>query len=294
MPHQLKNEHLEIIIDLPQENYQGPRFDWTGKIISVKFGDLYVSGREQEAAVDPTQYGRGFYNEFGISSAIGYDETQQADWFHKIGVGLLQKDSGPYDFQKAYPIRPAAFAIKAGGENIQIICRSELHNGYAYRLEKNIQLLNDGFSIHYHLINLGEKPIHTQEYCHNFLAFDDELIGSNYLLKFPFSIQQALFGERVNPEHVVEIGEREFRFHATPQQQFFFSNLSGGKPVPAQWTLENQNSNIGISETGDFSSQSINLWGWTHVISPELFIDIKLAPKQSHEWTRAYRLYQLG
>ena len=40
MTHIIKNDTLEVAIDLPLENYEGSRFDWTGKISSVKFKSL--------------------------------------------------------------------------------------------------------------------------------------------------------------------------------------------------------------------------------------------------------------
>ena len=42
MAHILKNKNLEIHIDLPGENYNLSRFDWTGKIVKVKFQNIYL------------------------------------------------------------------------------------------------------------------------------------------------------------------------------------------------------------------------------------------------------------
>jgi len=44
--------------------------------------------------------------------------------------------------------------------------------------------------------------------------------------------------------------------------------------VAAFWELINTKNKIGISETGSFNTTRVNLWGWKHVISPELFYDI--------------------
>ena len=44
----LKNDNLEIQIDAPNENYNFSRFDWTGKIASVKFKNIPISGLEKE------------------------------------------------------------------------------------------------------------------------------------------------------------------------------------------------------------------------------------------------------
>jgi hypothetical protein len=37
------------------------------------------------------QQGKGFYNEFGMDTALGFEEAAIGGWFHKIGVGLLKK-----------------------------------------------------------------------------------------------------------------------------------------------------------------------------------------------------------
>ena len=37
MTHIIKNNTLEVAVDLPLENYRGSRFDWSGKISVIKF-----------------------------------------------------------------------------------------------------------------------------------------------------------------------------------------------------------------------------------------------------------------
>lgn len=294
MAHKLQNNKLEVEVDLPLENYNHSRFDWSGKIVGVKFRDKSLSGDELIEPVKGQYYGRGFYNEFGIDMPLGYNELDTGEWFHKIGVGLLKKDEASYNFHKHYEIKPAEFVVALEPDKIRIQCHAPLYNGYAYLLKKEILLLESGFEIRYELENSGEKTIITNEYNHNFLAIDKQLIGSDYVLKFPFHVQPALFGERVNPEGIVEIGQEDIRFNGTPGKQFFFSNLSGGKVVHAKWALENTRSKIGISEAGDFQTDAINLWGWQHVISPELFIKLNIQPGRSMKWSRTYSVYEIS
>ena len=47
MSHILKNKKLEIQIDFPLENYNFSRFDWTGKIVEVKFQNIQMSSVER-------------------------------------------------------------------------------------------------------------------------------------------------------------------------------------------------------------------------------------------------------
>ncbi len=294
MSHILKNKNLEIKIDLPLENYNFSRFDWTGKIVEVKFKNKLLSTIERTDAQNENYLGKGFYNEFGIDTALGFDETKIGDWFHKIGVGLLKKEGSPYLFHKNYEIKPAEFKIFNKPNCIVIHCISEATNGYSYLLKKKIELQESGFSINYTLQNTGEKDIITDEYAHNFIAIDKGLIGPNYRLKFPFSLKLEQFKETVNPEEKVVFKQNEIKFKASPEEQFFFSNLTGSKNSTAKWEVINLKSNIGISETGSFQTNKINLWGWKHVISPELFFKIHIKPGKSTEWTRNYTVFEIS
>lgn len=292
--HILKNDNLEIKIDLPMANYNLSRFDWTGKIVSVKFKDVLVSGTEKLPNETNNVSGKGFYNEFGIDAPVAFDEADEGEFFHKIGVGLLRKEETQYDFSKKYEIEPATFEVSSGSNKVKIECRSQHVHGYSYILIKEIELFENSFIIRYILQNTGEKNITTNEYNHNFIAINEELIGKDYILRFSFQINPELFDAAVNPENIVTLKPNQISFNNAPANQFFFSNLSGGKKVDAYWELINTKSKIGISETGNFKTNRINLWGWRHVISPELFFEIDIKPGQSIEWTRTYHIYEIN
>ena len=293
MPHILQNKNLEIHIDLPDENYKASRFDRTGKIVKVKFHNVLLSSVERTDRENEDHFGKGFYNEFGIDTALGFDEAETGGWFHKIGVGLLKKDDDQYLFSKNYQIKPAEFTVITEPDRILINCSSESVNGYSYVLKKEIQLYESKFRIKYYLQNTGEKDIVTNEYSHNFIAINKDRIGDNYVLKFPFQLKPKRFEETVNPERKVDIGQNEMKFNDTPKEQFFFSNLSGSKTIDAAWELINLSAKVGIRETGNFQTNKVNLWGWKHVISPELFIDLHIKPGQSAEWFRTYHVYKV-
>jgi hypothetical protein len=293
MAHILKNKNLEIHIDLPVENYKFSRFDWTGKIVEVKFRNIQLSSIESIDCQNEHYFGKGFYNEFGIDTPLGFDEADIGGWFHKIGVGLLKKDDNQYLFSKNYEIIPAEFKIISESNRLLISCKSKTNNGYSYLLKKEIELQENGFTIKYCLQNTGEKDIITDEYVHNFTAINKELIGNNYILKFPFQLKPELFENTVNPEQKVNVGQHDIKFNSSPKEQFFFSNLTGSENVAAQWELINLESKIGISETGSFQTNKVNLWGTKHVISPELFFNIFIKSDQSIEWSRNYSVYKV-
>ena len=293
MAQMLNNNDLEIKIDLPHENYKSSRFDWTGKIVDIKFKNVKLAGIENLNYQNKNLIGKGLYNEFGIDSALGFEEAKIGEWFHKIGVGLLKKTNSNYAFDTAYEIAPATFRISTSKNSVLIDCISPTANGYSYELQKEILLEDNSFSVSYRLTNTGIKKIKTDEYVHNFLNINNDLIGKNYYLHFPFELKPKLFTETVNPDEAVTIKENKVSFNLTPNKQFFFSNLSGGKSVDAVWELTNLKAKIGIREKNSFQTKKVNLWGWKHVISPELFFDIKVEPGKSLAWTRNYELFQI-
>jgi len=293
MPLELRSKNLMLSIDLPNEGYNSSRFDYTGKIAVVRFKNILISGSERSSPESKNQFGRGFYNEFGIDTALGFEETPIGSWFHKIGIGLLLKEDNDYQSNKTYKIQPAAFLTKIESDSLKIICKSEQINNYSYILIKTIKVYESSFRIDYQLKNIGTKEIITDEYAHNFISFDQELINSNYFLKFPFAFLPESFDKTVNSENKVQVGDKEFRFTEPPNNQFFFSNLSGGEKVEAAWELSNFKSKISLRETGSFATNKINLWGWKHVISPELFHQISVKPGQSAAWSRTYTLSEI-
>lgn len=294
MPHLLKNENLEIYIDLPNEGYRLSRFDWTGKITTVKYKGRRVSSVERTDVDDKINYGRGFYNEFGIEDAVGFDETKVGEWFHKIGVGILKKNDSEYGFFKNYEIKPASFNLNSNTDSIELYCVSDLVNGYGYILRKTIELLENGFTIHYRLNNTGKKTIQTDEYNHNFVSIDHDLISENYKLSLPFTLDSSKFKQYVNEEEKVKIFKNEIGFSGTPKEPFFFSDLTASKMVNPSWDLVNSKKKLRIQEIADFESDKINLWGWKHVVSPEIFFKINLKPNDSVSWTRSYNIHEIN
>ena len=205
MTHILKSNNLKVAIDFPLENYKGSRFDWSGKISSIRFENLPLTTIEDTGSKDVDFLGKGLYNEFGITSPIGFEETPVGGWFHKIGVGLLKKEHKDYLFHRNHLIKPARFDVNYENQKIIIFCKSEDVNGYSYILKKEITVSENNFIINYSIHNTGEKQIVTDEYIHNFMAINNSLIGEDYTLKFPFPINPSLFDETVNSENKVEI-----------------------------------------------------------------------------------------
>ena len=291
----LKNSRLKIEIDKPGRNYRNSRFDWTGKITQITFDNKYTFCTEE--SLDPELLnirGRGLYNEFGIDGALGYDDCKPGEKFTKIGVGLIKKDAEKsYDFFRSYKVTPFKSLYKSDKQYVIFISYPTPCNGFAVELTKNISIKNNILTIYYSLKNTGDKAVQTNEYCHNFLAVNRRRINGEYKLHFPFSIEKEEIKELVDPDEVLQFNNNCISWKSEFKNQFFISSLNTGKKVKATWSLENTELGVGIKETGNFVPEKINLWGNTHVVSPEIFIKIDLPPGKSISWVREYKVYYL-
>lgn len=288
MTYYLSSKNVSLQVDHPLKNYQGSRFDYTGKIISVKFKGVEIAGIERKQPENTNNLGRGFYNEFGMENPVGYEEAKPGDWFHKIGIGLLQRDENPYSFLKNYPIKPAHFEIEESESCLKISCIGGLISDYAYQLNKEIKVLENGFEIKSQLKNTGNKTIKTNEYNHNFIGINNEPIDENICLNLPFSPKQEEFFENVDPEKLICIKGNMIELAKSPTKDFFLGKINGSQKAQTNWELTHKKLKIGISEIGDFKLQKFNLWGCNHVISPEIFFEVNLAPNQAISWSRKY------
>ncbi len=292
MPIILSNNILKLEIQKPGEKYHGSRFDWTGQIIQIIYKNRHsFCSNESQLSENEDKLGRGLYNEFGIDKPIGYDDCKPGEQFPKIGIGMLKKESNEhYNFFHTYQIIPANFNYIFSDNSITFYAETGIVNGYGFKLAKEIHLNASCFSIHYELFNTGTKAILTNEYVHNFLSVNNQLIDKSYQLKF--SAHLNLAGEIVNPENKVVINEKAISFTDKVQEEFFFSEMMPVKENGASWKLENEIEKIGIEEKVDFTPKRINLWGKKHVVSPEIFFEINVEPGRSISWKRDYRIYE--
>lgn len=292
---ELSNKYLKITIDGPGEIYHSSRFDWTGQISQVLFNGHNFCTTETNDISLLSKRGIGMCNEFGISTPIGYTNCRLGEWFPKIGVGLLLKDTDePYNFFKEYRVQAAKTIVTKSCEHDLIIESSiPLTRGYSYELKKSFSLDNKSLNIKYTLTNTGTESIITEEYTHNFLGFDLLPVNDKYKLIFPVNIEIEKLSAIVNPSGCTKVQDNIFSWISTPESDFFYSDLNSGKEKIKTWSLENSEARIGISETVDFEPGGCNLWGKGHVISPEIFININLNPGESMDWNRKYQFYEL-
>jgi len=294
----IQSNRVRVEIDEPGVLYTGSRFDWTGFVRQVTLtegGHTYCSMENLLPGIGSG--GIGLCNEFGMYEVLGYEDVQLGETFTKIGVGLLTKlDDKPYDFLQPYPVvAPFPIRMEAGADSVRFVQDALPCGGYAVCLEKEFRVADGSLTISYELRNVGERAIVTEEYTHNFLATDMRQPGPDYELRF---------GRVVTPEpwicagtlELLQIEGREIRWNDSAEAMFAcrLAGQAGADDAAYYWELTNAASGVGVRERGSEPVGRLALWGVPHAVSPEVFLNIKVEPGQSHRWTRTYEFFKLG
>ncbi|MDF2987161.1 MAG: hypothetical protein K0R50_2671 [Eubacterium sp.] len=284
---QLKNERLEVQISQPGMFYTGSRFDWAGFVTRVTLDCKHTFCVPESLVPGMGSGGQGFCGEFGIDEPVGYEDAAPGNYFPKIGVGLLKKpDSEPYNFYREYSVTPLDFSVIATAENVKFHTKAANNNGYSYEYVKEIGLDGNFLTIRYMLKNTSSEKIVTNEYCHNFIGIDNEIITEDYKLKLP---------NEINAEKVVgdlNIKDNTITWPGTGVKREFYCIAAEYVNAPEfSWELYNTNAGVGVREIDDFKAVKFALWGSSHVVSPETFIKLELDPGQPKVWSRKYEFY---
>ncbi len=294
----LRSDRLMVEIAQPGSVYSGTRFDWTAFITQVTLDRTHTFCVPESLVSGQGSGGIGLCGEFGIEEVIGYDEAQPGDPFPKLGVGLLARpDEQPYNFFRPYeivapfPIHVIADATQATFTVEPVDCR-----GYAVRLTKTVTVEGAGLTIAYALENVGEKPIVTTEYVHNFVRIDEHAIGPDYRLRMPYTIAfatpPAAFADRMaQMMAVLDVQGGDIHWKATPEGNFYCRPLGFAATDAAQWELVHEPSGVGMREFDDFAPARVVMWGAAHVASAEIFIPLNVQPGETQYWTRRYEFF---
>lgn len=281
----LTSERLEVELSAPGGAYRGSRFDWTGHVVEATLDGKHCFCAAESLAPGQGSGGLGICGEFGLFTPIGFDETAPGESFPKLGVGLLTRpDEQPYSFMRPYAIEPYPIEVKAGADCAVFVAEPVDCRGYAVRYEKAVSLSANVLTISYRLRNVGDRPIVTEEYEHNFLAVDGQPIGPDYALRLsrPFRAAASMPG-------CIEARTDGIGWTAAPTAPFYARmDIAAGAEDGYRWELLHKPSGVRVSETVDFAPSAIALWGDRHVVSPEVFIALALRPGEERAWTRRY------
>ena len=294
----LQSDRLTVEIAQPGSVYSGTRFDWTAFITQVTLDKTHTFCVPESFEPGQGTGGVGLCGEFGIEEVIGYDEAQPGDPFPKLGIGLLARpDEQSYNFFRPYEIvAPFPTRVMTGPTQARFTVEPLDCRGYAVRLTKTVTVEGAGLTIAYTLENVGEKPIVTTEYVHNFVRIDEHAIGPDYRLRMPYTIAfatppAAFVDHMAQMMAVLDVHGGDIRWKATPEGNFYCRPLGFAATDAAQWELVHEPSGVGMREFDDFTPARVVVWGAAHVVSAEIFIPLNIQPGETQYWTRRYEFF---
>ncbi len=294
----LQSDRLMVEIAPPGSVYSGSRFDWTAFIMQVTLDGQHTFCVPESLEPGQGSGGIGLCGEFGIEEVIGYDEAQPGDLFPKLGIGLLARpDERPYNFFRPYEIAaPFPVHVTTGPAQATYTVEPVDCRGYAVRTTKTVTVEGAGLTIACTLENVGEKPIVTTEYVHNFVGFDGHAVGPDYRLRMPYPIAfatppPASADATAQMMAVLDVQGGDIRWRATPEGNFYCRPLGFSKTDAAQWELVHEPSGVGMREFDDFAPARVVVWGALHVVSAEIFVPLDVQPGETQQWTRRYEFF---
>jgi hypothetical protein len=277
-----------MLPDYDKGSYHGTRFDWSGIISSLTwngheyFGQWYPvhDPKIHDAITGPVE-------EYLTDGAgLGYVDAKAGEPFVRIGVGSIRKpEEKAYRRFETYEIvDPGKRSLRRGKDWIEFEHQISAV-GYAYDYRKTIRLQKDGFTIEHVLKNTGSKPIDTLVYNHNFFVIDKEVVGPQMTIRFPwtpvpdppFKNGAEVRGQEIHYSKELQTGEEAA------------ANLSGFKAYDA--SIENRQSHAGVRITSDSPLTKLYFWSIRTVATPEPYIHLAAAPKQTIKWQIRYVLY---
>jgi hypothetical protein len=290
----LKSDELSLTVYLPDEKagfYRGTRFDWSGVIGSVEYAGHKVFGPWKDTH-NPANHDDivGPVEEFGMQAPLGYAEAKEGESFLKIGVGeLVKPKEEKYRFWNNYAIKhPGTWGVVKRFSDVEFQQALLSKSGYGYRYTKTVAVDENRFSIRHELANTGTKPIDTDQYNHNFFNVDDDTIGPNYTLTFPFTPTAPAPRDRFR--ELVDMRGRQLLFKGKLDKGSLSAELGGlsGEVTDYKVSFTHIPSAVILTAEGDVRVERINLWGTVKAICPEPFIRIKLKPGESKTWSVTY------
>ena len=296
----ISNGVIEAKLNLPDAvngSYRGTRFDWAGIIYSRRYKGHEYFGRWYEHH-DPKIHDAitGPVEEFTTgNSAPGYDEAKPGGPFVRIGVGVLRKPENETSFRRfgTYDIvDPGKRTIKKNTDSIDFVQQLEGPDGYAYVYRKTVRLVKGKpeMVLEHRLRNTGKRAIETSVYDHNFFVIDNEVVGPDMVVEFPFDPKAVVDLKPASLEGRSLVYSRELEKGQSVQ-----SLITGFSDAPKDYDfrIENRKSGAGVRIRGDRPIEKINFWSIRTVACPEPYIHMNIEPGRESTWRMTYDFYTL-
>ncbi|MEZ4773580.1 MAG: hypothetical protein R3D00_10395 [Bacteroidia bacterium] len=278
--------------DAEEGYYRGSRFDWAGVMPDLSYKGHTYFGQWFEK-YSPTLHD-AIMGPVEAFSPVGYEEIKPGESFLLIGIGMAEKPVEPkYFFTTPYQItNPGKWKIKKKPDLVRF-SHSLADNAYAYEYTKTVQLTKGKpeMVLAHSLKNTGSKTIETNVYNHNFFLMDNQPIGPDYVVSFPFL-------PTVEPGETSAMGEINghqilFTKELGNNGHLFYRNLQGFSDRAEDYDIkiENRKSGAGVRITCDQPISKFVFWSAHKTVCPEPYIHLKIEPGETFTWQILYEFY---
>ena len=271
--------------------YRGSRFDWAGVMPELEYQGHTYFGKWYAEVHDPAFHDHiaGPVEEF---TPLAYDDAKPGEPFLKIGVGVLVKaDEEQYRFAKPFKnINSGTWKVKKKKDQVEFLQTLE-HQGYSYQYRKTVHLVMDKpeMVLSHSLKNDGTKTITTSVYNHNFFVMDDQTIGPDFDVAFPFT----LIGETPSTGPLGRLQDNKILFEKElgSADHLFFRSLTGFSSNASDYDIkiENHKTGAAVRITCDQPLSKIVFWSAHKTLCPEPYIKLEVKPGETVSWKIVYQ-----
>jgi hypothetical protein len=294
---ELANSNIRATVQLPDPDagyYRGTRFDWSGSILSLKWGGHDYFGQWFEK-YDPKIHDAitGPVEEFLTDDAgLGYAEAKPGEVFVRVGVGAVRKPDEPAyrRFETYDVVDHGKWSTRTSPDSVEFTHALGGANGYGYVYRKTLRVSGNTLVLEHRLENTGRKTIATSVYDHNFFTLDGQTTGPDAAVQFAFDPQAA---RPLNG--LAETRGREIRFlRPFESKETVFTEVSGFGSTARDYDfrIENRRTGAGVHVTGDQPLAKLLFWSAWKTVCPEPYIDMRIEPGKAFAWRITYEFYQ--
>ncbi len=287
----IKSDCLRVEIAEPGEHpNDGVRFDRAGFVTEVVLNnERHFCANEPKNLSHPSTGGRGFCSEFMMDLS---SQATAGEKYPKFGVGLITKpDDRPYQFFGKYDVEYFPVKISAGDREVLFDTQPLPCMGYALSARKRVSVSGNALFMEHTLENVGEKSVDIKEYCHNFISIDGMAISPDYRIDLPnlrdFGSEQLKGAGSYTHCNLIGSGRGITFKQAELPVSMADIDLTGMKPEPPfRWKIEHKGAKAYVEGEDSYVPCGMVVWTTDHIISPENFNRITLAPGDKAQWNR--------
>jgi hypothetical protein len=232
----------------------------------------------------------------------GYNEGKSGDPFLKIGVGILRRDGGAYNFSTNYPVIELAHTTATWQPDrahfVQALTGNA--NGYCCYLEEDVIVKNDRLIMNYLLRNTGSKPFTTEQYLHDFVCFSGRSVGPSVRLSFPYDFTTNPTVTPWQPSgRIRSIMAAAAAVYVRIANSIEFMDKASGVPKiwiyrpqgyagPELCAVEHAETQQRVVIETSIPAAYVGIWTTDYQVSPEQFLQVTLAPGEETRFSRTY------